>query len=278
MYHTLHFSDIPDYSVNFYHSLKNAEAARVWPPHVHDGVELYVLEEGSVSFAVEERKYTLTRGDAVFARPGEIHNCILETAGAHCHFCLWFDSALFDTLSKLRGFSGERLISLPISEKEELLRTLYALVDAKEKDESFLAYAAVTRILSLLGQGKDEKKEKEIPQQLKELLKDVEKGEELGKIAEAHFISQSTLYRLFREYLGVSPHVYVKKKRLEKARELLRHGESVSAAAIQAGFADYSSFIRIFRQSFGITPAAYRRLARDGSDTRLYVDIRSGED
>ena len=71
------------------------DEARSFPPHVHDRYELYVLIEGDASFMVENRLYNLRPGDAVFSRPNEIHNCVLNSDSVHKHFCIslhvWHD-------------------------------------------------------------------------------------------------------------------------------------------------------------------------------------------
>lgn len=274
MHHTLHFLDDPLYDVEFYHSRVTNDRARAWPPHVHDGLEIYVLEKGAVSFEIERKKYTLAPGDAVFSRPGEIHNCILEKDGVHCHFCFWFDTPLFRRLAELEGFAGERLIVLDAKAQTELLCTCAAIEEATLKEEKFLAFAATVRLLAILGQRARNKK-KDLPLRLAEILEDIsDTTAELDAVAKAHFISPSTLYRLFKDHLGLSPRAYREEKRLEKAKELLRKGESVADAARGAGFVNCSSFIRTFRQRVGVTPAVYSRFARDGSASRLYTDIR----
>jgi AraC-like DNA-binding protein len=47
--------------------------------------------------------------------------------------------------------------------------------------------------------------------------------------------------------------------RIERARELLAHGMSLSDAAASAGFSDQSHMGRWFRRICGVTPATYAR-------------------
>ena len=46
--------------------------------------------------------------------------------------------------------------------------------------------------------------------------------------------------------------------RLLRSLELLAEGQSVTAIALDLGYASVSAYIGLFRRSFGETPASYR--------------------
>lgn len=79
----------------------------------------------------------------------------------------------------------------------------------------------------------------------------------LGAMAQALFVSQGYLCRMFKKYSGGSVYNYVIQKRLRDAQEYLRGGAGVLDACIQCGFRDYSSFLKEFRAAYGITPREY---------------------
>jgi AraC-like DNA-binding protein len=61
--------------------------------------------------------------------------------------------------------------------------------------------------------------------------------------------------RLFKQHFGVSPSVYVKKMKLDRAKYLLNHrGLGVSEVSTQMGFEDSSYFCRIYRAEYGTSP------------------------
>ena len=69
--------------------------------------------------------------------------------------------------------------------------------------------------------------------------------------------------REFKRTVGVTPHYYLLKERLERARDLLgRTDLSLSVIALATGFADQSHFTRRFRQILGTTPGEFRRSQR----------------
>lgn len=78
---------------------------------------------------------------------------------------------------------------------------------------------------------------------------------ELASIAQmsAHYFSQ-----LFKQSTGVSPHQYVIRCRVERAKELLRQEKlTIAAVAKAVGFVDQSHFHRHFKRLVGVTPKTF---------------------
>jgi AraC-like DNA-binding protein len=68
--------------------------------------------------------------------------------------------------------------------------------------------------------------------------------------------SQATLFRLFKRDLKVSPIEYVRNRRLDEARTLLRSKNyQVSDVALLVGYEDLSSFSKAFKVRFGNPPS-----------------------
>jgi len=69
--------------------------------------------------------------------------------------------------------------------------------------------------------------------------------------------------RAFKGAFGISPHLYLLRRRIEKASHLmLVSDDSLSDIALACGMADQSHLCKIFRQMTGRTPAAWRRERR----------------
>jgi AraC family transcriptional regulator len=65
--------------------------------------------------------------------------------------------------------------------------------------------------------------------------------------------------RTFRAVVGMTPHQFVLRTRLNQAAISLRRSrDSIAAIAFDAGFNDLSTFNRRFRRLFGQSPSAYR--------------------
>ncbi|GJH26944.1 AraC family transcriptional regulator [Caballeronia novacaledonica] len=64
--------------------------------------------------------------------------------------------------------------------------------------------------------------------------------------------------KLFKQTVGMTPHAWVVRLRLERACVLLSHTDrSLTQVAQQVGFYDQSHFSRAFRQAFGVAPSKY---------------------
>jgi AraC family transcriptional regulator len=73
-------------------------------------------------------------------------------------------------------------------------------------------------------------------------------------------LSNSYFCRAFRESVGESPHAYIIRVRIERARSLmLTTPDSLSEIALACGLVDQSHLCRCFRQVTGTTPGAWRR-------------------
>lgn len=243
---------------------------KIFPPHIHDTVELYILVEGNVSFMVENHLYRLERGDIILAKPNEIHHCVHYGASTHKHFCLNFrpnsDFLFAPFLS--HAFGEGNLISPPQEEKEKILALCESFLAATEGRASDLTkYTIAVSLLATVAENirptdDVEKTKSDMPPVLTEILCELNahftETDCLTKVCDENYISASTLARLFRKYLHTTPRHYLETKRLAESRLLLCLGKNVTEACIGAGFSDCSGYIRLFRSRFGMTPLQYK--------------------
>ena len=81
----------------------------------------------------------------------------------------------------------------------------------------------------------------------------------LDELAGAAHLSTRQLVRVFRGAAGCSPHEYIARRRLERARTLLMVPSlRITEVSERLGFASPAVFSRGFRQHAGMTPRAYR--------------------
>ena len=69
-----------------------------------------------------------------------------------------------------------------------------------------------------------------------------------------------SLSRDFRLLFGTSPYRYLTMRRLDLVRALLVQGQSLTQAALIAGFSDQSHMTRQFRQAYGLPPARWLKM------------------
>jgi AraC-like DNA-binding protein len=78
----------------------------------------------------------------------------------------------------------------------------------------------------------------------------------LDEVAREAYLSPSRFRHLFVEQTGMGLRPYVLWRRLLKVWEVLMAGDSLSAAAHVAGFADSAHLTRTSRRMFGLPPSA----------------------
>jgi AraC-like DNA-binding protein len=82
---------------------------------------------------------------------------------------------------------------------------------------------------------------------------------DLNEISRQACLSRYHFLRLFREAFATTPHQYLIKRRIEKAKELLRTRQlSVTDICFEVGFQSLGSFSSLFRRCVGHAPINYR--------------------
>lgn len=78
-------------------------------------------------------------------------------------------------------------------------------------------------------------------------------------------MSRSTLYRRVKSLTGVSANEYIRRKRMEIAKELLIDGDiPVSEIAFKVGCSSMSYFRQSFKDIYGVIPSEYLRKIKTG--------------
>lgn len=90
---------------------------------------------------------------------------------------------------------------------------------------------------------------------------DLEAELSLSKLANLTGFSVPHFCRAFKQSVGVAPYTFILRRRIERAKEFLRHSEMpVTDIALACGFSSSSHFANVFRRETGISPAAFRAL------------------
>jgi AraC-like DNA-binding protein len=82
---------------------------------------------------------------------------------------------------------------------------------------------------------------------------------DIPALARSAHVSESHFSRSFRAAFGETPHRYLLRRRMERAKALLREGGlSVTEVCLEVGFTSLGSFSSQFRRFVGESPTAYR--------------------
>jgi AraC-like DNA-binding protein len=89
-------------------------------------------------------------------------------------------------------------------------------------------------------------------------------GARVEEVAERHGLSERTLQRLFRRYIGLGPKWVLQRYRLHEAAERMAAGEGddLTRLALELGYFDLPHFTTHFRRAVGRSPAAFLEACR----------------
>jgi AraC family transcriptional regulator len=85
----------------------------------------------------------------------------------------------------------------------------------------------------------------------------------LDVLAKKATMSRFHFLRLFKNATGMTPHTYLVRLRLQRARMLLADGrDSVGGISVACGFESPAHFAAVFRRDVGMSPSEYRKICR----------------
>lgn len=89
------------------------------------------------------------------------------------------------------------------------------------------------------------------------LVSKLENPPGLGQLAKEAGMSHPKLTRCFRQIYGMTVFEYLRKERLNQAREMLDQGFNVTEAAYAVGYESTSHFAQAFKKRFGAPPSSF---------------------
>ncbi len=82
---------------------------------------------------------------------------------------------------------------------------------------------------------------------------------DVGQMCDAMNVSRSVLFERCRTLLGTTPATFLRRLRLERAKQLIREGgRTMAEISYATGFNDPHYFSKIFKKEYGITPTEFR--------------------
>ena len=252
-------------------SRENIDHAWTMPyAHFHNNYELYILTSGQRIVTIDEEEYETYVGDVALFAPNHPHSSRGTTpfSGICVHFSGDFVRQYFGESARKYLLKCFQKHVVHLSETQ--LGVVEALADSFAPHSPF-AFLQLGRILEQIALALDKsQKETSLPHCYREESKAsqiisyvnenyiyIQTVDELA----AHFkVSDSYIYRIFRETLHTTPKDYINRLRLENIVHRMRYSDKpMKTLAAQSGFSCYEYFIRLFKKTYGSTPAEYRR-------------------
>lgn len=81
----------------------------------------------------------------------------------------------------------------------------------------------------------------------------------LDLLSHFRYISKYHMLRLFKKYYGLTPRQYLIDKRIEKSKEQLINGMSITETCFAVGFESLGSFSTLFKTKTGKSPTEFQK-------------------
>ncbi|MBD0787905.1 AraC family transcriptional regulator [Vibrio sp. Y2-5] len=258
--------------------------------HRHDYSELFLVISGKGNHLVSSHIYPLNPGD-VFVINGDIEHAFQDVDKLRIINLMFEADAPFFETPSLRRLSGYQAMFKvePIARQTSKYRSQLTL-----NDEQF---PIVEELIQRIGQEYDQAESgfetmlTSLMQQLAVTLARMYQQQTqdlpqttmaLGRalifieqnftnsnmhsrdIAQAAFISQRQLERLFKQFLNTSPNLYLREMQLKHAHALLANDNPmpIQQVAEQSGFSDSNYFSKCFKKKFALSPRQYIKQKR----------------
>jgi len=237
------------------------EPHRYIATHAHERPVCVLVLEGSSSTTSATRTVTSGPNALRIVPAGVAHSNCYGPIGARCF--------LVEIRPELRGQVGDylSLLERPLSQRAEsragqVLRRMYQEFLLDDDVAELAVQGCLMDLLATLARAEPTRDAPKWLVLAREILEaEFRHGITIRELSREAGVHPVHLARAFRAQYGCSPSDYLRALRIDWTREALRQSDaSLSAIAMEAGFADQSHLTREFRRRVGMTPARFRAL------------------
>ena len=235
----------------------------IYPKCFHEHYEVFLLLYGEVDYIGESVRRTLSPGSLVLIPPGVYHQ-LLVTGDVRNYerYVLEADPMIAEPLH----IPGEQrlLTSVPDSGVRAVFDRIRGYTSGQfDGDFSALLSSTAAELLILLRYERKSGSPEDANGSLDALAlrameyvnTHLDSPLSAAEIADACFVSVSSVSHIFRENYGIPLMQYVRQKKMMQANKLLQDGKGAVETSRLCGYADYSTFYRSYCREFGHAPS-----------------------
>lgn len=216
------------------------------------------VQEGEGVFELNNEKHVLKAGTAMFFSKNLPINYY---ASGSLFKTAWITFDGISTESIFEYFSAKNFSYI---ENSSLISKIIALVKLVEKEESFerLSRSVYDIVISYFSELNRSTCPVELSIAKNYVSRNFDMDISVADIAASAGISQSLLFRIFKENENCTPIDYLRRTRIENAKLMLSNDSDLNIQSIGSacGFSNSSYFVKVFKQETGLTPKKFREL------------------
>lgn len=239
--------------------------------HYHLDYHVGMVTEGVQRQRHRGNTELLAPGRISLMPPGEIHDGVCDGDGAYVLKTFRLSPELLETVTgEISGSNAEPILAGALLEDAGLAARLINLHSAMQTSVEASPLALQSEWLTLFDRLFTQSRVV-VPQSIKGTLP-ADDWHRVKEYCHAHLAQKVTLdqlaalcgierfhfLKLFKKTVGMTPHAWLVRLRLERAASILhRTSRSIADVAQDVGFYDQSHFNRAFRRAFGVAPSRY---------------------
>lgn len=254
-----------------YSGHEKCKPSQHWGKGVREQFILHYIVSGSGTYKTPHGEFHLNSGDVFLIRPyTEIEYCA-DNKSPWEYYWVNFTGTDADYILSRTDFTEENPVMNNCGPDVEKAMTDILLNAGNSRHERIGMTGRLYILLSLLvaesappeNNISDKKSHRRILRTAKNYINtNYPLQISVDDIAEAAGISRTTLFRIFKDELNLSPIDYLIDCRINQAKKLLSEtGLSITAVARSSGYEDNLYFSRVFKKITGCTPTDYRKNA-----------------
>ncbi len=233
--------------------------------HIHNNCEVHLFLSGSADFNLEGAVFKLDPYDLVLIPPQTYHSLILKNLVPYERFVFNFPCEKYP-IDTERIFSAPKVIN--IANEPALLGVFERMKSYSESlseaDFSAMAHLLVQELLLLIGSGHGASAIECPPNSLTAdivqfINENLSRPLAVSDVAERFHLSPSHVQNVFNGNMKIGLKSFILRKKMARAKELLKGGCRPGDAAAALGFSDYTTFYKNFVAIHGHSPKHYTK-------------------
>lgn len=254
--------------------------------HWHPEYEINYVYEGSVTFFMGGRNYTLNANELLFVDKNRIHSCF-DSEDDHAHYVSivfgedfvfssqadsLFQKYIYPLYKNHMGLPPVITAAMPGGvEMLQCIRTFLSVYDEKKtafeiglrSELLHLFHLALENQIFIESNENAPASNSIVHQAILAIRQNYMHPVSIQDLAASNHVTHSYFCRLFKASVGKSPKEYLLDYRIAAASSLLlQTDDSISSIAYACGFDDMNYFARCFKKRNGCPPTEYRKRGR----------------